>query len=1452
MGRFSQFLDYWSRWPKLSRICKFMMMQFLFWMLWFFLMAFIAGTVQVHDSIVVGAFFARTGSVIYFLPTLIETFARDSNEVTRSHTIFRQRRKRLRKHREPWYGRRKRARWRAYVDTKKAEREAWPWDGRPEDWYSDTYRDDYYKRLHLIGYQKTYEYYCQLIENFDLIVKGEKSVFDVGPTILHKRLSFGLLNTEEPLCEKEDDLWTDCIQMQSVYLADERNSIPLVFDTGATIGVTPFASDFESWETTSHHLRLHGITSETEVRGVGIAKWEIRDDKGMKHVLRHRAYYVPSAKIRLLSPQVFIRQPENKGGKGMFAVSEDGAVFIFPHTKGKGRLTFTFECCNRLPTARIITGWKQREHQRESGSAYLNINSVLDNQNVNLTDAQKEILRWHFRLGHFNLSWIQQLTRVREGEEAILPTSVKGASSCQLPLCAACQFGKAHRRAEDAIHHEKKPEREGVLKAGHLKPGEVVSTDQYVSKLRGRLYHTRGQEKDHERFSGGTIFVDHATGFTYIYHQVSLDAPETLRGKHAFEREARSCGVEIKSYRGDNGVYRTREFMKDLLIRGQAIKFSGVGAHHQNGVAERAIRTITESARTMILHAAIHWPDSVTLDLWPMAMDYAVYLWNRMPRQDSGLAPIELFCGVKMDLKILRTARVWGCPVYVLDPMIQDGKKLPKWKPKSRRGQFLGMSRRHASTIGLIRNVRTGSISPQFHVVYDEWFTTLPSRGVLDDHQVPDEWIDLLTYSRERITPLDNMDEANRPPPLSEEWLDQEELEERRRLEQQRGIRRNQILDNHLDPVNDDQEDEDLPDLVEANNDSDDEGEAVEDQPVRRSNRVHVQNRRYFGNEWVNFVKEFEKDFGVLSDEEAFIASLPLVFSADDEMRVQLPTESIESIVHRSMLAEDIDDDDILLNLHPLAFAARANSDDTPNFHQAMNGPDAEGFYKAMEQEMEQLESLTPWDIVSRKEADERGIKVLPSTWAFKRKRYPNGSVRKLKARFCIRGDRQEEGIDYFETYAPVVSWSTVRLLLVLSVTLGLATKQVDYTLAFVQAGINEEVYVEMPKLFEKSGCVYKLKRNIYGLRQAPVNWFNRLKTGLETRGFVQSKKDPCLFISKDVICLCYVDDCLFFAKDETLITQMIENLQTEFNLNIEDDVAGFLGILLEKQPDGSIELKQTGLIDRIIKVMGLEDSLVKPTPALPEPLGKEEKGAKACEKWSYASVVGMMMYLSSNSRPDIAFAVHQAARFTHNPRHSHEQALKRVARYLKGTRTRGMIIRPSRNLRLDLYADADFAGLWNAEDPHDPHCVRSRTGYVLTLGDVPVLWGSKLQSEISLSTMEAEYIACSTAMRELLPIRELMTSLAGHLGIERDEVSTVSCVWEDNNGALTLANATYPSMTPRSKHFAIKYHWFREHLIPGQIEMFRIDTNKQKADIFTKGLKKNEYEAKRFMLVGW
>jgi histone deacetylase 1/2 len=202
----------------------------------------------------------------------------------------------------------------------------------------------------------------------------------------------------------------------------------------------------------------------------------------------------------------------------------------------------------------------------------------------------------------------------------------------------------------------------------------------------------------------------------------------------------------------------------------------------------------------------------------------------------------------------------------------------------------------------------------------------------------------------------------------------------------------------------------------------------------------------------------------------------------------------------------------------------------------------------------------------------------------------------------------------------------------------------------------------------------------------------------------------------------------LFFSRDATAIDRAIQSLRrpepTSFDLNIEDDVAGFLGILMNRSSDGSqIELTQTGLIDRVLKIMGLDDSHEKSTPAEVKPLGKADDGEPCSEPWSYTSVVGMLMYLASNSRPDIAFAVHSCVRFTHCPKRVHEKALKRIGRYLKGTRERGMIIRPTPDLSLDLYADADFAGLWSSERPDDSTSVKSRTGYLITIGGTPVIW---------------------------------------------------------------------------------------------------------------------------------
>ena len=262
-----------------------------------------------------------------------------------------------------------------------------------------------------------------------------------------------------------------------------------------------------------------------------------------------------------------------------------------------------------------------------------------------------------------------------------------------------------------------------------------------------------------------------------------------------------------------------------------------------------------------------------------------------------------------------------------------------------------------------------------------------------------------------------------------------------------------------------------------------------------------------------------------------------------------------------------------------------------------------------------------------------------------------------------------------------------------------MVSSQVDYTTAFVQAPVDCDVYCEMPRGYRQNEKILKLKRNLYGLHQGPKNFFALLKGKLIDIGFKQSSSDPCLFMKGDCVCVVYVDDCLFFAKNQSIIDNVIEGIREVFMaLEKEDDVAGFLGVKLTKHEDGRIEMTQTGLIKRIINAMGLDNSNPKGTPTIEGTLPKDLNGEPCNENFNYASVVGMLMYLQGHSRPDIAFAVNQCARYTFAPKRSHEEALKHIGRYLVGTADKGIIFTPTNDFCLDCYVDSDFAGQWNYE----------------------------------------------------------------------------------------------------------------------------------------------------------
>ena len=174
-------------------------------------------------------------------------------------------------------------------------------------------------------------------------------------------------------------------------------------------------------------------------------------------------------------------------------------------------------------------------------------------------------------------------------------------------------------------------------------------------------------------------------------------------------------------------VLQSKNISERLSLFEQIVRFAGVGAHHHNGNAERSIQTIMSTARTMMLHAAIHWPDVADPSLWPMAVLHAVYLFNHMPNQTTRLSPSNIFTKSRWPQHKFHDLHVWGCPVFVLDKAMTDGQKLPHWKPRSTRCIHMGLSSQHASTVPIVLNPSTGYITPQFHVVLDNWFSTIAS-----------------------------------------------------------------------------------------------------------------------------------------------------------------------------------------------------------------------------------------------------------------------------------------------------------------------------------------------------------------------------------------------------------------------------------------------------------------------------------------------------------------------------------------------------------------------------------------------------------------------------------------------------------------------------------------------------------------------------------------------------
>ena len=348
---------------------------------------------------------------------------------------------------------------------------------------------------------------------------------------------------------------------------------------------------------------------------------------------------------------------------------------------------------------------------------------IPDDKEPTALDPHDELLRWHYRLGHLPFDRIKQLASAGQLPKRLL--------LCKKPFCSACQYGKMTKRPWRV-----KGENKGSSKTA-TRPGQIVSVDQLESNTPGMIAQLKGKLTQ-QRYKYATVFVDQFSGYTFVYLQRRLTSDETVMVKHAFERSAEQRGVKIIHYHADNGRFADSAFIADRKAQRQGLSYCGVNAHFQNGIAEQRIRDLQEQTRTSMLYAMNKWKRMVLICLWPYAMRHANDAANATPRKGEDQSPLERFSGVKVNPK-LRNFHAFGCPTNVLDNALQSGQGSPNWKQRSRLGVYLGHSPSHARSVALVLNPRTGHVSPQFHVKFDDFFETVQDRSTDMDAPEP-EW----------------------------------------------------------------------------------------------------------------------------------------------------------------------------------------------------------------------------------------------------------------------------------------------------------------------------------------------------------------------------------------------------------------------------------------------------------------------------------------------------------------------------------------------------------------------------------------------------------------------------------------------------------------------------------------------------------------------------------------
>jgi hypothetical protein len=542
-------------------------------------------------------------------------------------------------------------------------------------------------------------------------------------------------------------------------------------------------------------------------------------------------------------------------------------------------------------------------------------------------------------------------------------------------------------------------------------------------------------------------------------------------------------------------------------------------------------------------------------------------------------------------------------------------------------------------------------------------------------------------------------------------------------------------------------------------------------------------------------------------------------------------------------------------------------NDDEANFYndpisieEALARPDANKWKEAMKEEWQALlenntfkafeEELLPGtDMSSLRIVDldqftpisiPSDANPIDSKWVFRTKLNVDGSTR-YKARLVIRGFQQIKGIDFDETYAPVSKLTTFRMMMAMAAKNGWAVDHMDVVTAFLNPKIDRDnIYMELPPGIDwidprlAGISTVRLKKALYGLKQAPRLWYEEINAFLLSIGFTQSTTDPNLYIQSGAALILYVDDILMaYDKLNSVGAAIKQQLKERFKMKDLGRVKRFLGI----EVDENYNISQTSYIKAILRRFRMENAKSATSPMDPNVrLDNPHCEDREANKKLYLSMVGSLMYAALGTRPDLAFCVTSLSRYNSRPLAMHLTAAKRALRYLKSTANLKIHYNaPTSNNESSTttgFTDSDWAGNLTTR--------KSVGGCIFSIGSSgPIHWHSKSQSVVALSTLEAEYIACSNATREALWLQRLEADFTLAL-IKGKSHSTPVKIGCDNQGALKLLETGV--IQAKTKHIDVKYHHTRDEITKGKVAFSYVASAENPADILTKALNAHKH----------